>query len=245
MFQLDEITEKRILNIKTKIFADGADLQSMIDLNKLSYIKGLTTNPSLMKKAGIVDYEKFAKTVLSNIKEKPVSFEVFSDDHDEMYQQARKISSWGDNAFSKIPICNTKKKYSYELIKKLSDENIKLNVTAIMTKEQISNVYKYLNKKTKSFVSIFVGRIADTGINPEDIIKYAVGINKDYNSEIIWASTRELFNIFQCASLGCDIITVSPDIISKLNLLDKNLEEYSVDTVKMFYNDAKFAGYNF
>jgi transaldolase len=245
MFKFDKKTEQNILNIKTKIFADGADLQSMIDLNKLSYIKGLTTNPTLMKKAGIIDYEKFAKSVLNNIKEKPVSFEVFSDNHNEMYQQAKKISSWGENAFSKIPICNTKKEYTYELIKKLSNENIKINVTAIMTKEQINNVYKYLNKNTKSYISIFAGRIADTGRNPEDIIKCAVNICKDYNSEIIWASTRELFNIFQCASLGCDIITVTPDIISKLNSIYKDLEQHSVDTVKMFYNDAKLAGYNF
>ena len=166
MFQFDEKKEKKILDIKTKIFADGADLQSMIDLNKLSFIKGLTTNPTLMKKAGITDYEVFAKNVLKNVKEKPVSFEVFSDDHDEMYVQAKKISSWGKNAYAKIPVCNTKKEYSYELIKKLSNENIKLNITAIMTKDQIDNIYKSLNKNTESYVSIFAGRIADTGINP-------------------------------------------------------------------------------
>jgi transaldolase len=243
MFQFDKIIEEKILKIKTKIFADGADLQSMISLNKVSYIKGLTTNPTLMKKAGISNYEVFARKVLENITEKPLSFEVFSDDHEEMYVQAKKISSWGKNSFSKIPICNTKKKYSYELIKKLSNENIKLNVTAIMTEDQIDNVYKSLNKNTKSFISIFAGRIADTGVNPENIIKYAININKNYNSEIIWASTREIFNIFQCANLGCDIITLTPDMISKLNLLEKNLEEFSVDTVKMFYQDAKSAGY--
>jgi transaldolase len=243
MFQFDKTIEEKILKIRTKIFADGADLQSMVSLNKLSYIKGLTTNPSLMKKAGISNYELFARNVLENVTEKPVSFEVFSDDHDEMYLQAKKISSWGKNAFSKIPICNTKKKYSYELIKKLSDENIKLNITAIMTEDQIDNVYKFLNKNTKSFISIFAGRIADTGVNPENTIKYAININKNFNSEIIWASTREVFNIFQCANLGCDIITVTSDMILKLNLLEKNLEEFSIDTVKMFYEDAKSAGY--
>lgn len=243
MFNFDHKTEEAILNIKTKIFADGADLNSMLELNKLSYIKGLTTNPSLMKKAGIDDYETFAKSVLQNVKEKSVSFEVFSDNHDEMYIQAKKISSWGDNAFAKIPICNTKKQYSYDLIKKLSDENVKLNITAIMTRDQIDGVYNSLNKNTQSFVSIFAGRIADTGVEPEAIIKYAVDINKNFNSEIIWASTREVLNIFQCAKLGCDIITVTPDLIGKLKNLGKNLEEYSVDTVKMFYNDARSAGY--
>jgi transaldolase len=243
MFNFDNETEEAILNIKTKIFADGADLNSMIELNKLSYIKGLTTNPSLMRKAGIDDYETFAKSVLQNVKEKSVSFEVFSDNHDEMYIQAKKISSWGNNAFAKIPICNTKKQYSYDLIKKLSDENVKLNITAIMTKDQIDGVYNSLKKNTESFVSIFAGRIADTGVDPEAIIKYAVDINKNFNSEIIWASTREVLNIFQCAKLGCDIITVTPELIGKLKNLGKNLEEYSVDTVKMFYNDAKSAGY--
>tara|TARA_Y200000002_G_scaffold373029_1_gene371569 strand:+ start:320 stop:1057 length:738 start_codon:yes stop_codon:yes gene_type:complete len=243
MFQFDKNLEKKILNIKTKIFADGADLGSMIELNKLSYIKGLTTNPSLMRKAGINNYEKFAKSVLENVKEKPVSFEVFSDDHDEMYNQAKIISSWGENAFSKIPICNTKNKYSYEIIKRLSDEGVKLNITAIMTKDQVDNVYKSLNKQTMSYVSIFAGRIADTGRNPEELIKYAVKIKEDYKSEIIWASTRELYNIFQSADLNCDVITVTPEIIKKLNNLEKNLEEYSLDTVKMFYEDAKSAGY--
>ena len=243
MFSFDNKTEEAILNIKTKIFADGADLNSMIELNKLSYIKGLTTNPSLMRKAGIDDYEIFAKSVLENVKEKSVSFEVFSDNHDEMYLQAKKISSWGNNAFVKIPVCNTKKQYSYNLIKKLSDENIKLNITAIMTKDQIDGVYNSLNKNTQSFVSIFAGRIADTGVDPEAIIKYAIDINENFNSEIIWASTREVLNILQCAKLGCDIITVTPELIGKLKNLGKNLEEYSVDTVKMFYNDARLADY--
>jgi len=243
MFIFDKNIEEKILSIKTKIFADGADLNSMLELNKLSYIKGLTTNPTLMKKAGIHNYETFAKNVLENVKEKTVSFEVFSDNHDEMYAQAKKISSWGKNAFAKIPICNTEKKYSYDLIKKLSDENVKLNITAIMTKEQIDNVYNSLNKNTESYVSIFAGRIADTGVDPEKIITYAVKKNKIFNSEIIWASTRELLNIFQCAKLGCDIITVTPEIIGKLKNLGKNLEECSVDTVKMFYNDAKSVGY--
>jgi len=243
MFSFDNETEEAILKIKTKIFADGADLNSMIELNKLSYIKGLTTNPSLMRKAGIDNYETFAKSVLQNVKEKSVSFEVFSDNHDEMYIQAKKISSWGNNAFAKIPICNTKKQYSYDLIKKLSDENVKLNITAIMTKDQVGGVYNSLNKNTESFVSIFAGRIADTGVEPEAIIKYAIDKNKNFNSEIIWASTREVLNIFQCAKLGCDIITVTPELIGKLKNLGKNLEEYSIDTVKMFYDDAKLAGY--
>lgn len=243
MSKFNKKTEKQILQINTKIFADGADLNSMFKLNSQKYIHGLTTNPTLMRKAGIKDYEKFAKIVLSKIKKKPVSFEVFSDDHNEMYEQAKKISSWGRNAFVKIPICNTKKKYSYDLIKKLSHENVKLNITAIMTKDQIKKTYKSLNKDCSAFISIFAGRIADTGVDPKDIIKYAVKINKKYNSEIIWASTRELLNIFQCASLGCDIITVTPDIINKLENLNKDLEEYSLDTVKMFHKDAVLSKY--
>jgi transaldolase len=243
MFYFNKKTEKKILKIKTKIFADGADLKSMIKLNNLSYIRGLTTNPSLMKKAGIKDYEKFAKDVLMKIKKKPVSFEVFSDDHDKMYIQAKKISSWAENAYAKIPICNTKNKYSYDLIKKLSNENVKLNITAIMTKNQIKNTYNSLNKSCSSFISIFAGRIADTGVDPTETIRYAININKKYNSEIIWASTRELFNIIQCASIGCDIITVTPELIKKLGNLDKNLENFSLDTVKMFYSDAKKAKY--
>lgn len=243
MFQLNKKLESKILKINTKIFADGADLQSMIELNKLGYIKGLTTNPTLMKNSGVKDYEKFAKKVLKHIKKKPVSFEVFSDDHDEMYLQAKKIASWGNNSYVKIPICNTKKKYSYDLISKLSNEGIKLNITAIMTKEQIKSTYQSLNKKNKSIISIFAGRIADTGRDPMEILKYAIKLGSQYNSEVLWASTRELLNIFQCASIGCDIITVTSDIIEKLKNLDKNLEDYSLDTVKMFHRDALKAGF--
>ena len=180
---------------------------------------------------------------MKEVKKKSISFEVFSDDHSEMYRQAKKITSWASNAYVKIPICNTQKKFSYDLIKKLSDEGIKLNITAIMTKEQIKKTYQNLNKKTHSFVSIFSGRIADTGVDPLDSINYALNLKKGFNSEIIWASTREVFNIFQCAKVGCDIITVTPDLILKLINIDKNLEEFSVDTVKMFYNDALTAGY--
>ena len=230
------------LNIK--IFADGASFEDMINMNENSIIKGLTTNPSLMKKAGITNYEDFAKKVTREIKKKTISFEVFSDDFDEMEKQAEKISTWGNNVYAKIPITNTKKESACELIKVLNEKKIKINVTAIMTLQQIEDVYKVLNNSVNNYVSIFAGRIADTGINPEIIISESLKIFKDFKkTEILWASCREIFNIYQADKMGCHIITVPNDILKKTNVVDYNLEKYSLDTVKDFYKDSVEAGY--
>ncbi len=230
--------------LNTKIFADGANLKDMIELSKNSLIKGFTTNPSLIRKAGIEDYETFCKQVLKKISKKPISFEVFADELEEMERQANKITSWGKNVFVKIPVMNTKKVYTYDLINKLSNQNIKLNVTAIFTNKQIENVVKNLNKKIPAYISVFAGRIADSGKNPLDTIGYAVKQAKKSNKfEVILASQRQSYNIIECEKVGCQIITATKDIIKKIKLFDKNLEEYSLETVKMFYKDAKEANY--
>ena len=235
---------KKIEALKVKIFSDGADKKEMLDMNSKTFINGFTTNPSLMKKTGIKDYEIFAKDILSTIKEKPISFEVFSDDFDEMEKHAMKITSWADNVYVKIPITNTKKESSKELIKRLAEKKVKLNITAIMTLDQVKTVVSVLNDNVPSIISVFAGRIADTGRNPiplmEDCLK-EMKINS--NSELLWASSRELLNIIQADNLGCHIITVSKDIINKLELINLNLEEYSLDTVKTFYKDALDANF--
>lgn len=227
-----------------KIFADGANYDEMIKLSKKSFIKGLTTNPSLMKKNKIKNYEVFAKKILKEIKKKPISFEVFSDDLEEMKRQAEIINSWGKNVYVKIPITNTKRISTVKIIKYLSDRNIKLNITAIMTIKQVKDVLKYLNPKTPSYISIFAGRIADTGVDPEPIMIKALKLMKrNKESELIWASTREVFNITQASKLNCHIITVTSDLIKKLSLHNYNLEKYSLDTVKGFYKDALESNY--
>jgi transaldolase len=227
-----------------KIFSDGADISSMKEMNDSPIISGLTTNPTLMKLSGVTNYENFCKEVLGFLKNKPISFEVFSDDFDEMAIQARLIASWGKNIYIKIPIMNTKGEYSFDLIRKLSDEGIKINVTAIMTLDQCKKSFDNLNPNIPSYISIFAGRIADTGINPEKIVAPALKYTStNINNEIIWASPREVYNIYQADDLGCQIITVTKDIISKLKFKDYSLEKFSLDTVKMFYDDAVNAGY--
>ncbi len=231
--------------LKVKIFADGADKQGMIEMYNKPFIKGLTTNPTLMKKAGITDYESFAKDMLSIISDKPISFEVFSDEMKEMKRQALKIAKWGANVYVKIPVTNTKKESTCSLIKELSDMGVKLNVTAIMTLEQVRDVVLSLNSEVSSYVSVFAGRIANTGVDPIPIMSAAVEIAKlKSKAEVLWASPRELLNIFQANQIGCHIITVTNDILNKLDLVGYDLEEYSLDTVKMFYNDATAAGFN-
>ena len=235
---------KKIEDIKIKIFSDGADKKEMLDMNSKTFIKGLTTNPSLMKKAGIRDYEAFAKDILSIIKKKPISFEIFSDDFDEMERQAMKIASWADNVYVKIPITNTKKKSSKELIKKLAEKKVKLNITAIMTLDQVKTTLLVLNKNVPSIISVFAGRIADTGKDPIPLMKECLKEMKiNSKSELLWASSRELLNIIQADQIGCNIITVTKDIIKKLQLINYNLEEYSLDTVKAFYKDAVDASF--
>jgi transaldolase len=226
------------------IYADGANMKDILYFNSKKFIKGLTTNPTLMKKSGIKNYQKFALDVLKIVKKKPISFEVFSDDFKEMYRQAKIISSWGDNVFVKIPVTNTKGLSSYKLISILSNEGIKLNVTAVLLQDQVNNIVKSLNKKTRSIISIFAGRIADTGRDPIPLVKKSVLLTKKYkNIQILWASTRESLNIFQAQKINCDIITVTTDILSKVNIFGYDLKKYSLDTVKMFYNDAAKAGY--
>lgn len=226
------------------IYADGANMKDILYFNSKKFIKGLTTNPTLMKKSGIKNYQKFALDVLKIVKKKPISFEVFSDDFKEMYRQAKIISSWGDNVFVKIPVTNSKGLPSYELINKLSNEGIKLNVTAVLLQDQVNNIVKSLNKKTRSIISIFAGRIADTGRDPIPLVQKSVLLTKEYkNIQILWASTRESLNIFQAQKVNCDIITVTTDILNKIDIFGYDLKKYSLDTVKMFYNDATKAGY--
>jgi transaldolase len=229
---------------KVKIFADGANYDEMIKLSKISFVKGLTTNPSLMRKNKIKNYEIFAKKILKKIKKKPISFEVFSDNLDEMKKQAEIISSWGKNVYVKIPITNTKKKSTATLIKVLSNKNIKLNITAIMTINHVKEVLKNLNPNTKSYISIFAGRIADTGRDPLPIMKKALKLmKKNKKSELIWASAREVYNILQASKIKCHIITITTDIIKKKALYNYNLTKYSLDTVKAFRKDALESNY--
>ena len=235
---------EKIENLNVHIFADGADKVGMLEMYAKPYIKGLTTNPTLMKKAGISDYRAFCKDILSHIKDKPLSFEVFSDDFAEMERQAMEIASWGDNVYVKIPVTNTKQETCYALVKKLGIQKVKMNVTAIMTMTQVRDVVAALNPNVPSYVSVFAGRIADTGRDPVPLMAAAVEMLKVAPAaELIWASPRELLNIFQANTIGCHIITVTNDILKKLSMVDYDLGRYSLDTVEMFYNDALSAGY--
>jgi transaldolase len=235
---------KKVEDLKIKIFSDGADRKDMLDMNSNTFIKGLTTNPSLMKKAGIKDYEAFAKDILSVIKEKPISFEVFSDEFDEMEKQAARIASWADNVYVKIPITNTKKASSAELIKRLAKRKVKLNITAIMNIDQVKTIMPVLNHEVPSIISVFAGRIADTGRDPIPLMKNClIEIKKNSKAELLWASSRELLNIFQADQIGCNVITVTKEIIKKLQIVGYGLEDYSLDTVKAFYKDALDANF--
>jgi transaldolase len=234
----------KIEKLKVQLFADGADKASMLEMYSKSHIKGLTTNPTLMKKAGILDYEKFSKDILKTITDKSLSLEVFSDDIVEMRRQALEIATWAENVYVKIPISNTKNESTIDLVKELSDKGVKLNITAIMTMKQVEGVVNALNKDVPAFISIFAGRIADTGRDPMPLVKDAVKLAKQKPmSEILWASTREVFNIFQAEECGCQIVTVPNNILNKLKNVGYDLDQYSLDTVKMFYNDALEAGY--
>ncbi len=230
--------------LKIKLFADGADLGGMLEMYRKPYIKGLTTNPTLMRKAGITNYESFAHEVLKNIRDKPVSFEVFSDELTEMVDQALAISSWGENVFVKIPITNTKGLSTFQVVEELTSKGCKVNVTAVMTVEQVDHISKALNPRVPSYISIFAGRIADTGLNPEHIIKGSLDKTNHLSAtELIWASPRELLNIFQANALGCHIITATNDLLNKISLVGKDLSEYSLETVKMFHADATASGF--
>jgi transaldolase len=235
---------QQLNELKVKIFADGANLPGMIELYKNPLIKGFTTNPTLMRQAGISDYEAFARQVLAAIPDRPISFEVFSDDFDEMERQALHIQEWGANVSVKIPITNTAGRPAYDLIRKLTRAGVKLNITAIMTLEQVHETAACLVGGPASYVSVFAGRIADTGRDPIPLMAAAVeALRAVPQTELIWASPRELLNIFHAESIGCHIITVTHDVLKKTTLIGKDLSQYSLDTVKMFYDDAQRAGF--
>jgi transaldolase len=228
-----------------KIFADGADLEGIIDLYRKPFIKGLTTNPTLMRKVGISDYEVFARSVLESVIDKPISFEVFSDEFPEMRRQALKIREWQDNVYVKIPITNTRAESAIDLIRDLAAEGVKLNVTAILTRGQVEAVAGALRREIPSVVSVFAGRVADTGVDPLPLMKESLQLIAALPSaELLWASVREVLNIFQAAACGCHIVTVPHDILAKaIKLGGLDLEELSLDTVRMFYADAVAAGF--
>ncbi len=236
---------KKVSELKIAIYADGADKGAMLDMYKNPWVKGFTTNPTLMAKSGITDYEAFARDMVKAIPDRPISFEVFSDDFAEMEAQALKINSWGKNVNVKIPITNTKKQYSYELIESLANKGVKINVTALFTLEQVRLSALALKNSPWSIISVFSGRIADTGRDPVPMMADAVKlIGNAPNINLLWASPRELLNIFQADEIGVKIITVTNDVIKKLELVGKDMDEYSLETVKMFYNDAKKAGFS-
>lgn len=233
-----------ISNLKIKIFADGADLNSIKNLSNASYINGFTTNPTLMRKAGIVDYKKFALDALKLVKKKPISFEVFSDELDEMERQAKEISSWGQNIYVKIPITNSKGEKTFDLVKTLSGSGIKCNITAVLTLNQVKEIYEVANPDVNTVISIFAGRIADSGVDPLQTMQDAIKLCEPKNKiEILWASTRELLNIIQANGIGCHIITVPHQILNKLNGIGKNLEKLSLETVQGFLADSRKANY--
>jgi transaldolase len=231
--------------LRVKIFADGADLKGMQELYADPLIQGMTTNPTLMRKAGIQDYETFAHQVLATVKTKPVSFEVFSDDFAEMHRQARKIAAWQENVFVKIPITNTLGESSVDLIRDLSKEGVRLNVTAILTARQLAKVTAVLNRQVPAVLSVFAGRIADTGVDPAPVMKECLTLVRQLpRAELLWASVREVLNIYQADACGCDIVTVGHDILGKaIKMSGMDLEDLSLDTVKMFANDAASAGF--
>ena len=235
---------KPLDQLSVKIFADGADLAGMLELYKQPCIKGFTTNPTLMRKAGISDYRAFAKQVLQAIPDRPISFEVFSDEFGVMERQARDIASWGDNVYVKIPVTNTRRESSCDLVKRLSCSGVRLNVTALLVLEQVREVAAAVAGGAPACVSVFAGRIADTGCDPVPLMAAAVEMLRVApNAELIWASPRELLNLFQADAIGCHIITVTNDILKKLSLVGRDLEDYSLDTVKMFHDDAAQAGF--
>jgi len=229
--------------MKIEIYADGSDLNEIISIYRNNkWVSGFTTNPTLMKKANVTNYKEFVKNVTDKIKDLPISFEVFADEIDEMEKQAKLLSSYGSNIYVKIPVTNTKEQSTKYLIQKLLNENIKVNITAVFTKEQIDELIPFMLSETNVILSIFAGRIADTGVDPKPIMKYALDkVSK--NVKVLWASPREVYNMYEADRLGCHIITVTSDILCKLKLENKNLSAYSLETVKMFYDDAKSSGY--
>lgn len=235
---------KSLSELRVKIFADGADKTGILEMYRNPLIKGFTTNPTLMRKAGVSDYEAFARDVLQVVRDRPISFEVFSNDFTEMARQARKIAGWGENVYVKIPVTNTQGESSAKLVHDLAREGVKLNVTALTALDQVREMSAALAGGPPAIVSVFAGRVADTGRDPVPHMAEAVECVRSYpNIELIWASPRELLNIIQADAIGCHIITVTQDILKKLHLIGKDLHEYSLDTVKMFHDDAMNVGY--
>jgi transaldolase len=233
-----------LVNLRVKLFQDGAELGPMIAAKNGGLVSGFTTNPTLMRKAGIADYKAFAVKAIAAIPDLPISFEVFSDEFDTMEREAREIASWGGNTYVKIPITNTKGESSGPLIGKLSKEKFSLNITAILTLEQVRMVATAVDPSARTIVSVFAGRIADTGVDPVKMMTQAVRILKPVpKAELLWASPREVLNVIQAQDCGCHIITATPDIIGKVPLLGKDLKQYSLETVKMFHEDASAAGF--
>jgi len=231
-------------NLRVKLYADGASLNAMVELAALDHVQGLTTNPTLMRQSGVTDYVAFARDVLDAIPTKPISFEVFADTPDEILRQARMIDSWGPNVYVKIPVSMTDGTSCAPLVKDLASDGVKLNVTALFTTEQVSRIAEALDHRVPSVISVFAGRIADAGRDPIPIMADCRRILADNPvAELLWASSRELYNIVQADEVGCHIITVTPDLLKKLPTLGKDLTEFSLDTVKMFFNDASAAGY--
>jgi len=235
----------RLLELPVKIFADGADLQGITELARQPYIDGVTTNPTLMRRVGLTDYESFARAVLNEVKVKPISFEVFSDDFGEMHRQALKMHQWQENIYVKIPITNTRGESSIPLIEQLAREGVKLNITAVLTPRQVKAVAAALDPTVPAIVSVLAGRIADTGVDPVPIMTKSVKIVSDLpKAELLWASVREVLNVFQAAACRCHIVTVPHDILKKfVELAGRDLDELSLDTVRMFHRDAAAAGF--
>jgi transaldolase len=230
-------------DLQIKVFADGADLDSMLEMRANPLIRGFTTNPTLMRKSGVSDYRAFARAVLEAIQDRPISFEVLSDDFEVMYRQALELAAWGPNVFVKIPITDTHGRSSTGLLRRLAAEGVRLNVTAVLTLEQVAIAAEAIAASPSSVVSVFAGRIADTGRDPVPVMAKALELMKPYpRSELIWASPRELLNIFQAERIGCHIITATTDILKKLDLVGKDLSEFSLETVQMFVRDAQLAG---
>jgi transaldolase len=235
---------KSVTELRVQVFADGADKASMLELYRQPYIKGFTTNPTLMRKAGITDYERFARDILQHIPDRPISFEVFADDAPEMDRQARKIARWASNVYVKIPVTNTRREPMYDLIRRLSAEGIQVNATALLALDQVRHVAQALQGGAPSYISVFAGRVADTGRDPIPLMKSAIELMaSEPNSQLVWASPRELLNIFQADAIGCHIITVTSDVLKKISLIGKDLHDYSLETVQMFHDDAARSGY--
>ncbi|MCA0458807.1 MAG: transaldolase [Chloroflexi bacterium] len=234
----------QLSDLQVKIFADGADLNGILRLAQNPLVQGFTTNPSLMRKAGVTDYTRFAHQVLEAITDRPISFEVFSDELDEMEAQARKLKGWGENVYVKIPVTNSRGESTAPLIRKLTGEGVKLNITALLTPDHVRTISAALKGGAPSVVSVFAGRIADTGVDPLPIMQESLDILKETpTAELLWASCREVFNIFQADTMGCHIITVTHDILGSLGVVGKDLTTYSIELIKVFYNDAQASGF--